>query len=111
MLSRKKHLSSDQIRTVLRKGQRFQGDGFMLCTIRSQPPPLFGVMVSKKIAQRAVDRACLRRQTYHQIALFEKNIKPGWYIVNINKKDFFSQGNIPDLFRKFFSQKGFLLKE
>ncbi|MGM0629146.1 MAG: ribonuclease P protein component [Patescibacteria group bacterium] len=83
MLSKKKKLSSSEVRRVFNSSKKkyFRTSFFKAVFIKESDSPLFAVSVPRKIARRAVDRNRIRRRVFSLLENYYKEIKPGMYII------------------------------
>ncbi len=74
MLTKKARLSRDAFQTAFKRARRVLGVGFVLLVT---PSPTFhaSVVVSKKVAPRAVDRNRLRRTLYGVLAQLVRELR------------------------------------
>jgi ribonuclease P protein component len=89
MLSKGRRIARHLFPTDLRQGQVVHAPHLSLRVIRgTAKTALVSVVVSKKIAKRAVDRHLVKRRVYESVALCEKTrlLPPGGYVF-FAKKD------------------------
>lgn len=74
MLSKKNRISSRQLlKKLFKKGKQYKNNNFIFKFLPSiEPISKFSIVISKKVATKAVDRNKLRRQIYDSI---RNNIK------------------------------------
>ena len=73
MVKKKQKLSRNDFSSLLKQGKRVHGSLFSLTYSKAQNVKV-GVVVSKKVARKAVERNLLRRRVY---AVLEKKIQDG----------------------------------
>ena len=80
MLARAQRLTRVQFSSFFKSGKRRHCD---VVTVACTPYPTFhaSVVVSKKVAKKAVDRNKIRRQIYSQLYLLKKQAHTGVFIV------------------------------
>jgi ribonuclease P protein component len=80
MLAKRERLSREQFQSFFKSGRRRHCD---MATVVYTPYPTFhgSVVVSKKVAKKAVDRNRIRRQVYAQLYLLKKQEHPGVFVV------------------------------
>lgn len=82
MLSQKNRLSkSAEVKQTTAKGRGFFNPYFVIKSVPTKDLPKFTVVVSTKVAKRAVDRNRIKRIIRDEIRKVLPNIKPGNYAI------------------------------
>ncbi|MFZ2038900.1 MAG: ribonuclease P protein component [Minisyncoccia bacterium] len=89
MLPRKLKIPKSLIPNVLKKGKNCPSPSLLtkILPISESKDSKFLVIISKKVAKKAVDRNHIKRLVYEAVQFYLKNIKPGFLILFTPQKD------------------------